>query len=204
MENELNIQKFGYTEMYEWDQKVFSIQVKNLIGKFVTFDKENHSKITLAHDDDYILGVSTVCALETSDDPDEWKYAYLCNEYGDLYLKKEKLAVGTKVYDQKMEMNYIKTYPWEHYIKIESQYYDKEKNYVKRSNRQEWMRVNLVGKVIIEDNGKCVPGEFCTVYSGKIKEKWGTAIPYDSKKHKNKKFYVLERISDNTILIVNK
>lgn len=199
--NNNNIQEFGYTEMYEWAKVINN---ENKLGKFVTFDKEISGKITFAHDNDEILGVSTVCAVNTSDDPDEWKYSYLCNEYGDLYLKKERLAVGTKLYDQYSEMNYIKTYPWEHFIKIENKYLDKNKKYVKRSNRPEWIRVNLIGKTIVQDNGECKPGEYCTVYSGKMKELWGIAIPYDSKKTKNKKFYVLERLSDNTILILNK
>jgi len=197
-----NIQGFGYTEMYEWAEVP---EHKNRLGRFVTFDQNDPKKITFAHNDDDILGVSTVCAETTSDDPDEWKYSYLCNEFGDLYLQKERLAVGTKQYDQMIEMNYIRTYPWEHYIKIENKYIDKDKKYVKRSNRAEWVRVNLLGKTIIMDNGKCKPGEYCTVYQGKIKDLWGTAIPYDSKKTKNiKKFYVLERLSDNTILILNK
>ena len=101
-------------------------------------------------------------------------------------------------------MNYIRTYPWEHYIKIENKYLDKEKTYVKRSKRIEWIRVNILGKTIVKDNGKCNPGEFCTVYSGKLKEKFGTAVPYNEKKSKNKKFYVLDRLSENTILILNK
>ena len=202
IEGDNNIQKFGYTEMYEW---VPNIDLDNRIARFVTFDKDYPDRIRLAHDNDNIIGVSTVCALTTSDDPDEWKYSYLCNEFGDLYLKKERLAVGTKVYDQKMEMNYIKTYPWEHFIKIESQYLDKNKEYVKRSIRKEWIRVNLIGKVIVKDNGECKPGEYCTVYSGKVKELWGTAIPYDSKsKSKKQKFYVLHRLSDKSILILNK
>ena len=199
--NDNNIQEFGYAEMYEWSSSPDS---STRLGKFVTFDKEAPGKITFAHDLDDIIGVSTVCARDTSDDPDEWKYSYLCNEYGDIYLQKERLAVGAKQYDQYNEINYIKTYPWEHYIKIENKYLDKEKKYVKRSNRIEWVRVNLLGKTIVKDNGKCQPGEYCTVYSGKMKEFYGTAVPFDSKKSKNKKFYVLDRLSDNTILILNK
>lgn len=197
---ENNIQGFGYAEMYEWSEVP---DHKNRLGKFVTFDKKNPKMITFAHNDDEILGVSTVCAEVTSDDPDEWKYAYICNEFGDLYLKKERLAVGAKQYDQYMEMNYIKTYPWEHYIKIENKYYDKEKKYAKRSNRAEWVRVNLIGKTIVKDNGKCTPGSYCTVYSGKIKDLFGTAVPFTAKS-KNKKFYVIDRLSENTILILNK
>ena len=199
--NKDNIQEFGYTEMYEWANIP---ENEHRLGRFVTFDKEKPGMIVAAHDDDFIVGVTTVCAEDTSDDPDEWKFSYLCNEYGDLYLKKERLAVGTKQYDQYNEMNYIRTYPWEHYIKIENKYLDKEKTYIKRSKRIEWIRVNLLGKTIVHDNGKCVPGKFCTVYSGKLKEKYGTAVPYDDKKSKNKKFYVLDRLSENTILILNK
>lgn len=197
---EINIQGFGYAEMYEWKEIP---EHKNRLGRFVTFDKEEKSKITYAHNNDYLIGVTTVCAQDTSDDPDEWKYSYLCNEYGDLYLQKEKLAVGAKQYDQYLEMNYIRTYPWEHFIKIPNKYLDKEKKYVKRSNRPEWVRVTLVGKAIIKDNGKCKPGDFCTVYSGKIKDLYGTAVPA-TEKTKNSKYYVIDRLSENTILVLLK
>lgn len=197
---EINIQGFGYAEMYEWKEIP---EHKNRLGRFVTFDKEEKSKITYAHNNDYLIGVTTVCAQDTSDDPDEWKYSYLCNEYGDLYLQKEKLAVGAKQYDQYLEMNYIRTYPWEHFIKIPNKYLDKEKKYVKRSNRPEWVRVTLVGKAIVKDNGKCKPGDFCTVYSGKIKDLYGTAVPA-TEKTKNSKYYVIDRLSENTILVLLK
>lgn len=197
---EINIQGFGYAEMYEWKEIP---EHKNRLGRFVTFDKEEKSKIAYAHNNDYLVGVTTVCAQDTSDDPDEWKYSYLCNEYGDLYLQKEKLAVGAKQYDQYLEMNYIRTYPWEHFIKIPNKYLDKEKKYVKRSNRPEWVRVTLVGKAIVKDNGKCKPGDFCTVYSGKIKDLYGTAVPA-TEKTKNSKYYVIDRLSENTILVLLK
>lgn len=197
---EINIQGFGYAEMYEWKEIP---EHKNRLGRFVTFDKEEKSKITYAHNNDYLIGVTTVCAQDTSDDPDEWKYSYLCNEYGDLYLQKEKLAVGAKQYDQYLEMNYIRTYPWEHFIKIPNKYLDKEKKYVKRSNRPEWVRVTLIGKAIVKDNGKCKPGDFCTVYSGKIKDLYGTAVPA-TEKTKNSKYYVIDRLSENTILVLLK
>ena len=197
-----NIQKFGYTEMYEWLEPP---KMEDRLGRFVTFTKNTPNKICLAHNDDFIIGVSTICAQDTSDNPDEWKYSYLCNEYGDLYLQKERLAVGTKMYDQFAEMNYIRTYPWEHFIKVENQQLNKELKYIPRAHRQEWVRINLIGKVIVKDNGKCLPGNFCTVYNGKIKELFGTAIPVeDDKNIVNKKFYVLERLSPNTILILNK
>lgn len=191
------IQKFGYAEMYEWQ----TVDEKNRnLGRFVTFSKENPDKIVLPNKaDQYILGVTTVNAVVESDNPDEWRFKNLCNEYGDLYLQKERLAVGEKVYDQLNEMNYIKTRPWEHFITINNKYYNKDAKYLKRTQRFEWTRVNLIGKCIVYDNGECTPGEFCTPYVGKLKEKFGMAVPA-TEKSKNK-YYVLERLSQTTILI---
>ena len=85
------IQGFGFTEMYEWEQ-VPEQQFK--LGRFVTFSKTKSNKIVPAQDtDDYIVGVTTVNSILESDNPDEWKYKNLCNEYGDMYLRREKLAV---------------------------------------------------------------------------------------------------------------
>lgn len=194
------IQKFGYSEMYEWNEVPDN---STRLGRFVTFSKDNSVKISKAHrDNDYIIGVTTVNATMDSDNPDEWKYKNMCNQYGDLYLRKEKLAVGEKVYDQLNEINYIRTRPWEHFITIDNQYYNKDLKYVKRTNRGEWTRVNILGKCIVFDDGKCNPGEWCTFYKGKIKENYGSAIPATNED--TQKWYVLERLSDTTILILFK
>ena len=63
--------------------------------------------------------------------------------------------------------------------------------------------VNVLGKVIVRDNGECVPGQFCEPVVGtKDKEFVGTAKPAE-KDSKLPKFYVLERLSSNSILILN-
>ena len=92
------IQKFGYTEMYEW-----SSPSNKRLGLFVQFDKRHPNKIQPYTGDGVLVGVSTVCSVKESDNPDNWKSAYLCDEVGDYYLKKETLAVGVKEYDQKEE-----------------------------------------------------------------------------------------------------
>lgn len=192
------IQKFGYTEMYEW-----SSPSNKRLGLFVQFDKRHPNKIQPYTGDGVLVGVSTVCSVKESDNPDNWKSAYLCDEVGDYYLKKETLAVGVKEYDQKEEMAYIKTMPWDHYVKLPSDKYDSSKKFIKRSDRVEWVRVNLLGKVIVRDNGKCIPGEFCEPVVGTLdKEFIGTAKEAD-KNSGLPKFYVLERISPNSILIFN-
>lgn len=198
MNNNL-IQKFGYSELYEWS---LVPNKEDKIGRFVTFDPEYPGKIKLCENSDNILGVTTVNSVIESDNPEIWHKENLSNEYGDIYLQKERLAVGEKVYDQFLEMSYIKTKPWEHFIPIKNPKFDQNKKYFKRTNRQEWVMVNLLGKVIVKDDGTCVPGEYCTLVNSKLKNKQGTvtkASPNDTVK-----FYVLSRISKETILILNK
>jgi hypothetical protein len=198
--NEDLIQRFGFSEMYEWDELP---EPNCRLGRFVTFSEKNPDKIRLVKgSNENILGISTVNSVIDSDDPAEWKYKNMCNEYGDTYLRKEKLAVGQKVYDQLNEMNYIQTRPWEHFIPIENQYYNKDAQYIPRTKRVEWIRVNLIGKAVVEDNGKCEAGKYCTPYTGKLKEKQGTAIP--AEKNGKNTFYVICRLSEKTILVLNK
>lgn len=194
------IQRFGYSEMYEWEAVP---QGDRKLGRFVTFSKDDPSKITCVNkDSQQVIGVTTVNSTIESDNPNDWKYKNICNEYGDLYLRKEKLAVGEKVYDQLNEINYIRTRPWEHFVPINNKYYDEKQQYVKRTSRIEWVRVNLMGKCIVYDGGTCKPGGYCTPYVGKMKENFGIAVP--SVGTEKNRYYVLERLSENTILIFYK
>jgi hypothetical protein len=200
MENANLIQPFGFSEMYEWAD----VSKANL-GIFVVFDDVTKNKIVPfgENTNTEVLGVSTINSTIESDNPKQWKFSYMCNEVGDIYLRKERLAVGQKVYDQILEFNYIQTRPWEHLIPIENKYFNKEVEYVPRTNRQEWVRVNMLGKVVVRDNGECKPGEYCQPYSGKLITNFGTAVPASDDVNL-KKFYVLERLSEKTILILNK
>lgn len=199
MENQNDfIQKFGYTEMYEWAEVG---TVPNRLGIFVQFDKNFTDKI-IPYEDGEMVGVTTINSLTISDNPDNWKHANMCNEVGDLYLRKEKLAVGQKVYDEVLELNYIVTRPWEHFITVPNESYNPNQKYIPRTGRPEWVKVNLIGKCIVRDNGECKPGEYCKPYNGKLKQKFGTAIP--ATKEDNLKYYVLQRLTDTTILILMK
>ena len=68
------------------------------------------------------------------------------------------------------------------------------KIYKKRSDRPEWIRVNLLGKCIVVDDGTCKPGHWCTIGEN------GIAIPTDIKTP-NVNWYVLDRLTENTIMI---
>lgn len=191
------IQSFGYTEMYEWSDFA---SVVNRLGIFVQFDNNNPGKI-IPYEDGEILGVTTINSTVISDNPDKWRLANLCNEVGDIYLQKEKLAVGQKVYDEVLELNYIVTRPWEHFITIPNQTYDPNEQYVPRTNRPEWVKVNLIGKCIVRDNGECKAGEYCRPYYGRLKQKFGTVVPV-TPDYDGPKYYVLSRMTDQTIMIL--
>lgn len=193
------INKFGFSELYEWKTPPTDI---SRFGRFVQFDKREADKIVLATDPSQIIGITTINSVVDSDDPAEWHDKNASNEYGDVYLRKERLAVGTKVYDQFEEMSYINTRAWEHLIPIETEEYDKSKQYIERSSRGEWVRVNLLGKVIVEDNGECVAGSWCTLIKTDDAERIGTAVP--ATENSVVKYYVLRRVSEKTILILNK
>ena len=154
--DQIQIQSFGFSELYEWVETPAEI-----LGRFVTFSKETPDKITLfgANANDICLGVTTINSTVDSDNPAEWHNKYKKNEFGDLFLENERLAVGSKVYDENLELSFIRTYPWEHLIRIENEEYDNTKQFVPRTNRKEWVRVNLMGKCIVADNGKCEPGQ---------------------------------------------
>ena len=77
--------------------------------------------------------------------------------------------------------------------------YDPDKKYIVRSHRNEWCQVTLLGKAIIEDNGECKAGEYCTLYSGNDREKIGTVVP--AKEDDEFKLYVMNRVSNKTILV---
>ena len=145
--NEDLIQKFGFSEMYEWSETPAQ---EYKLGRFVQFDPEYPGKIKLCADTKNIVGVTTINSVIDSDNPSEWHAKNLSNEYGDIYLRKERLAVGGKQYDQQEELAFIKTWAWEHLIPITNKNFDPEKQYAKRTVRPEWARVNLLGKVVVD------------------------------------------------------
>ena len=183
--------KFGYSEMYEWSE----LFEHNIVpyGRFVTFDKKEPNKIQIANSNEPVIGITTINSVITSDDPEEWQAKYICNEYGDIFLKEKDKAVAVNAYDDINEMPYIATYKDIDVVPVINNDFDKKKEYIKRSDRPEWIRVHLLGKCIVVDNGECQPGQYCLVGDN------GIAVPSHSKV--NFGYYVLERLTDNTIMI---
>lgn len=189
--------QFGYSEMFEWGELV-NPQISK-ICKFVQFSEKYPRAVILARNTNNMVGVTSMMTSHVASNPSEWPYKYLFNEYGDLFLEEKNIGVGEKTYDPINEFSYMSTYEKTIYIPVENPQYDKEKEYTKRSLRNEWVKVTILGKAIVEDNGECVPGQYCTLYSGDDKQLYGTAVPYSG--DENVKFYVLSRLSTHTILI---
>ena len=187
--------EFGYSEMYEWSE-LFKYDIVPY-GRFVTFDNNDPGKIKLGNLGDYIIGVTTINTVCTSDNPEEWQGKYLCNEYGDCFLQENNIAVAQNKFDDKLEMRYIATVKDKEIIPVINDEYDSSKEYKKRTDRPEWIRVNLLGKCIVEDNGECQPGKFCTVGENGIAYPTDTSygMPYVNK------WYVLARLTEKTIMI---
>jgi hypothetical protein len=187
--------KFGYSEMYEWSE-LFKFDIVPY-GRFVAFDNNEPGKIRLGHTSDYIIGVTTINTVCTSDNPEEWQGKYLCNEYGDCLLQEKDIATAHECYDDVKELPYIATIKDTKIIPIINDEYDSSKEYIQRSERQEWIRVNLIGKCIVVDNGECQPGKFCTVGENGIAKPTDIShgMPYVNK------WYVIDRLTDNTIMI---
>lgn len=70
--------------------------------------------------------------------------------------------------------------------------YDPNKKYIPRSKRPEWAVVGILGKLIVRDNGECIPGDFCGAING-------IAVP---SKHTKTRVLTLRRIDNNHIEVV--
>ena len=192
--------RFGFGEYYEW-KNVPNFE-HDKFGYFIEFDKDNPGKILKASNSDNIIGVSSYSTSCVSDDPEEYHDKYIKDEVGKIVYEKNTVAKGEKIYDDLLGMDIIKTFKDEMvYVQL-SKNFDPNKEYVQRSFRKEWQLVTLLGKCIVRDNGECIPGDFCTLYNGKDPVKIGIAIPANKKD--NIKYYVIERISDKSILILFK
>lgn len=177
--------------MYEWSE-LFEFTIIPY-GRFVTFDSNEPGKIKLAQNYDNIIGVTTINSVITSDDPEEWQGKYICNEFGDCFLQEKEKAEAINAYDDINEMPYIATYKNIDIVPVINDSFDKSKQYRKRSDRPEWIRVNLLGKCIVVDDGNCQPGKYCTV------GKDGIAVPCEY--IEPKKYYVIDRLTETTIMI---
>ena len=193
------IKPMGYGEMYEVSPNELS---KNLLGKFVQFDSMYPDKIMLSRNTHCLIGVSSPNFLITSDNPKEWPDKYVCNDLNDTYMKNISVAKATAIWDEKNEMEIIKTYKDYIYEPILNPTFKDDLKYVQRIDRENWLNVIILGKCIVFDNGNCIPGQFCEPYDGPDEKSFGIAVP--SINTNRERFYVISRVSDKSIMILLK
>lgn len=155
-----------YAEYFEWEDGNVNNEIRK--GRFVTLS-ESGKKIRYATENDsFILGIiSTNASIIGNAAEEEWHGKYLTNVYGEY------------VTDDDGEL-------------ILSSNYDDTKEYVPRSERPEWSVVGLLGQIIMDDDGTCIPGKFCSPSNDGIATLSETG------------YRVLERIDDTHIKVLFK
>ena len=197
--------KIGYSEMYELAEVPSDINA--VLGRFVQFSKTIPGKIELATEQKSIIGVTTINSTYISDNTPHWWAKNVFNEVGDLFVQNKTIALGKKVYNSIIEKSYIVTAKADIIVPVQNPAFDETIQYKQRADRLEWVRVNLIGKVIVYDDGSLKPGEYCKLYSGRKDESKGKAIKATIKDIENSSintYYVIARVSKNTILILFK
>ena len=194
--------KFGFAEYYEWDYDHRILPYTLKIGRFVEFNKYTSDRIMLAKTPENIIGVTANSSNFISDYHEEWPYKYVKDQFGKILSTTKEIARGQLEHDAELDIDYIKTFKDTNYELMINPTFDKNQIYNNRSFREEWQPIVLIGKCIVQDFGTCKPGEYCTLYNGNDPNMVGSAIPY--KEGSNIKYYVLKRISKETILILFK
>lgn len=199
-------EKMGFSELYEWGEENPTNYFKdkteydiNFHAKLVQFSDKFPHTVIRARNTDKIVGISTIASGYLASNPSEWPFKYIINEFGDLYLNEVNIAEGKKIYDPIHEMSIMSTTKKSIIAPIINPDYKNDKNYIQRKNRGDWCNVVLLGKAIVEDNGQCEPGKYCTLYKGHNEKLYGTVEPATNKD--KFKLLVLQRLSQHSIIV---
>ncbi len=159
-----------YAEYWEWEDQ--NILCEDRVGLFVTF---NDDKIRLSNKGDNLAKVGIISAspsLLGDSDVREWRKKYLKDIYG-RYIYEETTDKKGRLCKNR----------------VLNPEYDETQTYIKRSERPEWSPVATHGKLVVRDDGTCIPGGFCVPSDG------GIATASDDG------IYVMERLDDSHIRV---
>lgn len=153
-------------------------------GCFVTLGAgETIRKATNA--DAYLLGVTAaVSGVVGNAGALRWKDKYLTDEWGRIqYHEVEAPAVigknGATLVPPRKEVQPMLNPAW-----------DAKQQYIPREERPEWVRVGLLGRLLVRDDGTCVPGGYCMPNSQSV----AAAAPSG--------YRVLGRTSENQVIML--
>jgi len=138
-----------YAEYFEWEDG--NLDMTDRVGLFVTLVKD---KIKIANYGDEIIGIISGHASVIGDAyEDTWQGMYQRDIYGRLLYEN----IETQYEDEEGDLIPVT----EMHMKLNPDYNPNEL-YIPRSERKEWDAVGLMGKLVVIDDGSCVPGGKCT------------------------------------------
>lgn len=174
-----------YAEMLEWADA--NSDGEDRRGLFVTINEEG--MITVANEGDYVDGVISAKPSILGDSADlEWNKKYLTDIFGVRLTEEVEIEPEQALEDGTVIPAQYETRP------VLNPEYDENLTYLPRVQRGEWAKVGLLGKLIVVDDGTCVPGGFCTNADGGIATKSEGRIGWR----------VLARLDENHIKILYK
>ena len=186
-----------YAEYFEWEDG--NPNQEDRIGHFVTHVGE---KIKIASSNDFVIGAVSAAAAVKGNNPEEWNNRFLKDIYGRKITKKTLIPdeyidcpIEKENEDGKIIIENQKVLLKEsHYedIPILNPEYDETQKYIERDKRAEWCCIGLVGKLVVNDDGTCLPDSFCKCNDEGIA----------TKSIEQTRFRVLERLDDSHIKIL--
>lgn len=182
-----------YAEYFEWvDSNPYN---EDRVGRFVTLEED---KIRLANgEDSFILGIISGEPSVIGDSyDDQWKGMYLSDIYGrpiweDVEVPDEYINIPDKEDKTKTTQILVREAHIEHRQKLNPNY-DSSQSYQKRSERPEWAAVGMLGKLVMIDDGTCIPNGYCSPSEDGI----ATFSSLETK------FRVMKRLDENHIRVL--
>nr|DAY61014.1 MAG TPA: peptidase [Caudoviricetes sp.] len=185
-----------YAEYFEWADG--NPDGEERIGYFVAIDGE---KIRIAErGDTNILGiVSANPAVLGNAHEDTYHGMYQTDEWGRVQYEyvdvpaEYRERVTGKDEDGNNIIERVEVRPaHKDYVPKLNPDYNPEKEYIPRSERNEWDAVGMMGQLLVHDDGTCVPGRYCTWTDG------GAATASETG------YYVMSRVSDGIVKVIFK
>lgn len=171
-----------YAEFFEWEDG--NPDNEDRRGYFVTMEGK---KIKKANAGDYILGIVSAMPAVIGNYDECWMGRYITDEYGAFVPEEFEYEVEEKNEDGEMVTVTKIGIKW-----AENPDYDKEKEYVNRSDRKEWDTVGMLGVLHVRDDGTCKVNGFCKVIDGGMATSASTG------------YRVIERVTDNIVKVLFK